>query len=340
MINKDNVVFKATIAIVIKALNEERFIGRSIKSALECISPFNGIVILADSGSADSTIEIAKSHPIKIVQLSELNERSCGLGAQLGYQYLDCEYVYILDGDMELKFGFLELAISLMEKDATLAGVAGVVEELGGGNYEFESRKSHGDGQKLGPQNSLDMGGLYRCKALKKIKYLTNKNLHSYEEKELGERLLSAGYRLERILSPSIRHYGKTDESLSLLFKRWHSHHIDGPGEWMRSKFFKSGFLKVAFYFKQLWIVIGSWLILILGIFSIFFTTKILILAITLNVFMLLWLIIKMRSVYLAVLAFIHLQIYSAGMIRGFFRPQKNPSLWIDSIVIPCNVKD
>jgi glycosyltransferase involved in cell wall biosynthesis len=325
---------------VIKALNEETFIERSIKSALECLSSFNGIVILADSGSVDKTIEIAKSQPVKIVQLSNLNERSCGVGAQLGYQYLDCEYVYILDGDMELKLGFLEVAIDLMQKDATLAGVAGVVEELGGGNYEFESRKSLGDGQELGSQNSLDMGGLYRCEALNKVQYLTNRNLHSYEEKELGERLSLAGYRLERISSPSVIHHGKTDESLSLLLKRWQSYHIDGPGEWMRSLFFKPGFLKVVLNFKQLWIVAGCWFIILLGILSIFFTTKILILALILHVLMILWLTMKKRSVKLAILAFIHLQMYAAGMIRGLFRAQKNPSVWIDSIVISGNTKN
>ena len=223
------------IAVVIKALNEERHITRSIESAMAAVACFGGEVILADSGSTDSTISIASSYPIKIVQLVNTAERCCGIGAQLGFQYVDADYVYILDGDMELLSDFLPQAVKSLEEDAQLAGVAGLVEELGGGNYEFETRKAMHDGRLIGSQEALDMGGLYRVDAIHKVGYLTNRNLHSYEEKELGCRLLRAGYRLERIAVSAIKHYGKTEESFELLMRRWASQHIDGPGEWIRA---------------------------------------------------------------------------------------------------------
>src|ERR1044072_9571827 len=100
-----------TVSIIIKALNEERHIGAAIESALAALRGIRGEVILADSASTDRTIEIARRYPIKIVQMTRVEDRSCGAGAQLGYQYSRGRYVWLVDGDMALKPGFLAAAI-------------------------------------------------------------------------------------------------------------------------------------------------------------------------------------------------------------------------------------
>lgn len=263
---------KAKVAIVIKALNEEKHIRKSVASAVAAVKPLGGVVVLADSGSQDQTVTIASEYPVTIVQLANRNERCCGIGAQLGYQFTACEYVYILDGDMEIDSDFLAQAISYMDSRPKLAGVAGLVEEHGGGNYEFEARKALQDGRVLGEQGALDMGGLYRGSALRQIGYLTNRNLHSYEEKELGLRLTNAGFTLERIALPAIKHYGKTENSMNLLWKRWKSHHIDGPGEWIRAMLGQEQCRTICWMFKQLWLVVISWVLLGLGLLALPFT--------------------------------------------------------------------
>jgi hypothetical protein len=82
--------------------------------------------------------------------------------------------------------------------------VAGSVEMDDASNYEFKSRKQrlhliypHGDTDHLGG------GGLYRRSAIE-IGYLTNLNLHGYEEAELGIRLQAAGYKLHRLDAPTL----------------------------------------------------------------------------------------------------------------------------------------
>ncbi|MGZ9713169.1 glycosyltransferase [Glaciimonas sp. GNP009] len=322
------------VAVVIKALNEERNIARSIESAIAAISTYSGEVILADSGSADATIEIAKRYPIKIVQLLDISERCCGIGAQLGYQFVNADYVYILDGDMELNSDFLKRAVDILEHSSGLAGVSGMVEELGGGNYEFDVRKAEQDGRLIGSQESLDMGGLYRVEAIKKIGYLTNRNLHSYEEKELGQRLLQAGYTLERIADPAIRHFGKTDESLRLLVRRWKTQHVDGPGEWMRTVWKTPNFFSVAVKFKQLWVIFFGWIALTISLAispSFWFPLA---LTIAAHSVLLLRLTFKRKSFGLACVGFIHLQFYTAGMVRGLFRRQVNPTAQINAHVL------
>jgi len=93
---------KVEISVIIKALNEEDNITRCIKSAKKAIKKLLGEIILADSLSTDKTISLAKKEKIKIVQLTNSKDRSCGVGPQLGYQHSQGKYIYILDGDIEL----------------------------------------------------------------------------------------------------------------------------------------------------------------------------------------------------------------------------------------------
>ena len=90
------------VSVIIKALNEEKRIAAAIESALHAIRTVGGEVILADSFSTDRTVEIAQAYPIRIVQLAHPEDRRCGVGPQLGYQHSRGEFVYILDGDMEM----------------------------------------------------------------------------------------------------------------------------------------------------------------------------------------------------------------------------------------------
>src|SRR5579872_4854938 len=100
-----------SISIIIKALNEERHIAAAIESALAAIEGIDGEVILADSASTDRTVAIAASYPVKVVSLRRMEDRSCGAGVQLGYQYSTGRYVCLIDGDMRLDRDFVAAAI-------------------------------------------------------------------------------------------------------------------------------------------------------------------------------------------------------------------------------------
>ena len=336
----DRLLFKARVAIVIKALNEEKHIQRCIESAVAAANAVSGVVILADSGSRDQTTAIASQYPISIVQLSDWSERCCGIGAQLGYQFADADYVYILDGDMELDEGFLPAALQFLNTHPQHAGVAGLVEEHGGGNYEFEVRKAQDDGRQLGLQSALDMGGLYRVAMLREVGHLTNRNLHSYEEKELGFRLSAAGFLLERIAIPAVRHYGKTDNSMTLLWRRWKSRHIDGPGEWIRSLVGTAQFWTVCRMFKQFWLVLFSWLFLLLGVMALGQTALPLSAALLLQLLFLLRFVQKNRSLRFGLIGFVNIHVSAAGMLRGLLRTQRDPGQYIAAVCLKsCSEK-
>jgi len=224
------------LSIVVKALNEEANIARAIESSLRTIEEVgSGEVILADSLSTDRTIDIARGYPIRVVQLTHGEDRCCGVGAQLGFEIAQGEFIYILDGDMEFEPGFMAAAIACMESDPGIGGVGGKVREMVLANEEFRKRATKiTPHMQPGRVDRLNMGGLYRRAALEQSGYFTNRNLHACEEFELAARLNAGGWRLRRLAVPAVRHYGHAVSSYRLLLRRLRTKYLCGYGEILR----------------------------------------------------------------------------------------------------------
>ena len=115
---------RPTVSIIIKAFNEERHIAGAIESALAALAGIGGEVILADGASTDRTIAVAERYPIKIVRLDNAADRSCGAGAQLGFQYSRGEFICLMDGDMRLRRPFVAAGHLCLRIAASLAVMA------------------------------------------------------------------------------------------------------------------------------------------------------------------------------------------------------------------------
>lgn len=226
------------ITIGIKALNEERRVAEAIESALAAIDGMDGEVILADSGSSDRTVEIARAYPIRVVQLGDGEARCCGAGAQLAFQNARGEYFYILDGDMSLDPDFIRAGIAWLEAHPKAAAVGGNVREMNTEAAEFEIRANEvakAAGWRAGPVDRLDCGGLYRVAAIREVGWFADRNLHAFEEFELGARLVARGWTLERIDRPAVDHYGHQASGYALLLRRFRSGYAGAPGEVLRA---------------------------------------------------------------------------------------------------------
>lgn len=325
---------KVEVGIVIKALNEQVHIEKSIQSALDSTKNMDAIVVLADSGSRDRTIELASRYDIRIVQLKDATEKSCGIGAQLGFQFMDCDFIYILDGDMELHAGFLEQGIAALKNDPQLAGVGGIVEEMGEGNYEFEKRKLVNDGAIAGTVESLDMGGLYKASVIQEVGYLTNRNLHSYEEKELALRVIEKGYRLERMKIKAVLHYGKTAPTGQLLAHRWKSRHLDGPGEMCRAYLRTSLAVKCLSQFWNIVIVAFSIAAAPFALVVLPWTLLPLLFFLLAHLLLFIRFFWKNKSVRNAMIAYLNINVIALAFLRGFWAQQKNPNQRIDAVIL------
>ncbi|TYL92021.1 glycosyltransferase family 2 protein [Bradyrhizobium rifense] len=226
------------ISIIIKTLNESANVARAIESGLAAVADYDGEVIVADSASVDETVTIAKHFPTTVAVLEDVSERSCGVGPQLGYQYCRGDYVYILDGDMELDADFIRKAITILDDQIEVAGVGGYIHEMRTDNLELKGRIKRF--QRAAKKGSTDVhclngGGLYRRLAISQAGYLSDRNLHAFEEYDLGARLRTKGWRLVRLEDKAVDHYSYAMGTWPLLWHRILSGRFLSAGELFRA---------------------------------------------------------------------------------------------------------
>ncbi|BDH46341.1 glycosyl transferase [Salmonella enterica subsp. enterica serovar Choleraesuis] len=313
-----------SITVSIKTLNEAEGIEKTIDSVRQQVSRYPHQIIIADSLSTDGTRELALAKDAMVVCLDNTQDRCCGVGHQLGWLYSEGDYLLLLDGDMELSPGFLDAAVAFLEEHPEYAGVAGSVEMDDAANYEFRSRKQRLHLiYPLGDTDHLGGGGLYRRSAIEKIGYLTNRNLHGYEEAELGIRLLAAGYKLHRLSAPYFRHASYTMPTFKMLAYRWKNGFLWAPGELLRNAWGKQHFA-AAFKIVRNELIFTIYLLLLL------------LALVTLNpviigiILMPLLLFIaakayKNKSLRDGIQSVINLSLFSAGLLRGVINTPKDP---------------
>jgi len=258
----------ATVSIVIKAFNEETGIARTIESCLAALEDLDGEVIVADCLSNDRTIEVASQYPITIVQLTNPGDRGCGAGAQLGYQHSSGEYIYLIDADMVLHRGFLKKALTTLGENTTVAGVGGILREMNFVNEEFQLRALRRQPHLAsGLVDRLNGGGLYRRAAIESVGYFADRNLHSYEEFDLGLRLRAKHWSLVRLGEPAVDHYSYLSGGYELLLLRASTGYARGLGELLRISIGQP-YIREALRLRALppSILAGLWLLFLLSI--------------------------------------------------------------------------
>ncbi len=241
------------ITFIIKALNEENNIAACIESCIREAIPYTSEIILVDSLSTDNTVNIAKKYPIKIVQFSHIGDINCGATAQLGYQHAKGQFIYIIDGDMELCPDFIEQALTFLKKNEVYAGVGGILVDTQAFSEEDKRRiEMYKQIKGTLEVSHLGGGGLYRRSAIETVKYFSHQGLLAFEEAELGVRLSCAGWKMARIDSNSVLHTGHSESGFQRLKRQWHNGRLGAHGTFIKSSFNEMWRNKV---FKQLWFV-------------------------------------------------------------------------------------
>lgn len=228
---------KPFLSIVIKTFNEEAKIARAIESALKVEAEIGKPVqiVVADSLSTDHTVEIAGRYPTTIVQFTDPSERGCGAGVELGFRHARGEWVYFLDGDMEIMTGFFTEALQALAADPQLAGVGGAVLDTQVSNAIDRVRINNKAVSRSGPCHWLEGGGLYRLSAIAAAGgYAADRNLKGYEEAELGMRLRAAGWTLRRLSRIAVTHTGHAVGTWALLARHWRSRRAMSGGVLLR----------------------------------------------------------------------------------------------------------
>ncbi len=329
------------VSVIIKALNEESRIAAAIESALTAVSSLTGEVILADSGSSDRTLAIASTYPIRIVQLLDPHERSCGIGPQLGFQHSQGEYLYLMDGDMQLQAGFLPQALSFLAQHPEVAGVGGGLLECNQASLEYRERTlrmTHSEAHRLpGPVDRLDGGALYRRRAIAEVGYLSDRNLHSYEEFDLAARLRAQGWKLWRLPVDAVSHHGHTAPALRLMWRRWRSGYACGTGELLRAAFGQPWWRLVLRDLRELRLyaaVLAGWIVLACAALVPGPWLQRVSLVLGLMLVPVAGMAARKRSLRRAAYAVLSWNVHAAGLLRGLVRQRRPPQRTIASRIL------
>ena len=326
-----------TVSIIIKALNEERHIAAALESALAALAGLDGEVILADSASTDRTVAIAKTYPITIVRLDRIEDRSCGVGAQLGFQYSRGEFLFLMDGDMRLHPAFLATAVRFLRNNQAVAGVGGAVINKDVANLEYAQRVARFDpDSRVGAVTRLGGCGLYRRAAIEGLGYVTDRNLHGGEELDLGSRLHAAGWLLARIDHPAVEHYCHVGNPYRLLWQRIRTRNAWGPGELIRAAIGRPqfGFVVRSDRNSQLCGMVAVWWGAIAVIAATGSGASALLAITALVVLPFAVMAARWRSLRNALYSLAVWNAQALCFLPGFLRARKPPAGWIDSTVV------
>jgi glycosyltransferase involved in cell wall biosynthesis len=324
------------LSVVIKALNEAGKIEACLRSVIAATDPATTEIIVADSLSDDATVALASRFPVKVVQLARIEDRGCGSGGQLGFQYARGKRLLMIDGDMELAPDFLAAGNAALDADPKLAGVAGLVVER---VMTLEFQRRHQKPALTATPGLLDhlaCGGLYRMEAIQPLGYFTDRNLHAFEEFDLGLRLTAAGWRMRRLGQPSVYHYGHATAAFPLLLKRWKTRYLHGHGELLRSKWGTEFWWRCLLGASLSFSVVIWWAVLLALLAGTLFSPlpKIcgMAFALVLAAPVLLQCLRK-RSIRMGLYSVALINFHAAGLLAGLFAPRIDPRQRIDSIV-------
>jgi glycosyltransferase involved in cell wall biosynthesis len=324
------------LSVVIKALNEAVKIETCLRSVIAATDLATTEIIVADSLADDATVAIAARFPGKVVQLAKIADRGCGSAAQLGFQHARGRRLLLLDGDMELDPAFLAAAHAALDADPKLAGVAGLVVDRVM-TLEFQRRNQKPDRTaKPGLLDHLNGGGLFRMEAIQPLGYFTDRNLHAFEELDLGLRLTKAGWRLRRLDQPSVYHYGHATAAFPLLIRRWKTRYLHGHGELLRSKWGTDLWWRCFRGARLSFAVILWWGGLLALLAGAFFAPRAGLCAAALAVLLLgpaLLQCLRKRSLVMGLYSIALVNFHAAGLLAGLLTPRIDPKQRIDSTI-------
>ncbi|HEY5063485.1 MAG TPA: glycosyltransferase [Xanthobacteraceae bacterium] len=328
---------RPTVSIIIKAFNEERHIAGAIESALAALAGIGGEVILADGASTDRTVAIAEKYPVKIVRLDNAADRSCGAGAQLGFQYSRGEFICLMDGDMRLRQSFVAAGIRALRDNPMLGGVGGAVINHDADNLEYAQRVRRFDpDRRPGPVTRLGGCGFYRRAAIAAVGYCTDRNLHGGEELEMAARLRVANWTLARIDCAAVDHYCRTGNPYRQLLRRIQTRNACGPGEIIRAAIGRPQFGYVARNDRNSMLcgLVGLWWCSIAAVLLFGSGVWALLAAAALLLLPFAAMSLRWRSLRDGIYSVTAWNTHALCFLPGFFSPRKPPVNWIASSAI------
>ncbi len=238
------------VSAVVVARNEAatlRICLTAVRRALDALG--GGDILLVDSASSDSTARVGTASGCRVITVRKAARICPSAMRRLGASRTESRYILFLDGDCELESEFLPAALQAMEADPLLGVVAGRRRDFyrTGQALLPASAEYYGDHGALRAGLLPTYGGcaLYRRRALDEAGSF-DPFLRAKEEEDLAQRITAAGYRIEVIPVPMIRHMTVPRESFRRLLRSLRHGFYLGRGQAARI-FLSRGEVRAAF---------------------------------------------------------------------------------------------
>ena len=323
------------LSCVIVAKNEERNIARCIESLLKHTEGVKGReILLVDSCSTDGTVEIAKQYPISIVQLGRDWQHSPSAGRFTGVNNVTGKYVLIIDGDMELRDGWIGPALKFMEEHPNTGSVVGkhldVVLQKGN-TYAAPQA----DIMTQGRTTAEEVDYVWGCSIFRREALLKVGNFHPYlraeEEAEVSYRLKRQGFALYFFPGDAVYHYcisPTTNVVIQETIRRIKGNLWAGMGD-MLSWSLRKGYYSIIW--KRFRVYFGFQfflLIILMGAICSLILKKYFLSVLFVSLFpsFIFFMCLKKKSVYRGLLSVVNIGIISINLVVGLFRKVKDIS--------------
>ncbi len=316
-----------SVDIVVIGRNEGDLLRKALESSMRIAEEYAKLgnprpeIIYVDGQSTDGSLELAKSLGVKVCIVKQRPNPAAG--RHTAFQYCKAEYVFFLDGDMEVYSDWLPRAVSFLESNNDIAGVAGYCDwEVYEGDRVVRI-PNHSGIKKFGELVTTDVGGafLYKRSVLQETGDFDPTMIRNGEF-ELYLRILAKGYKLAYLTIPMCVHRDKKGNmGLSFVKRTLLTKNVFIPGVVARKAPKTKSTYEILFkrYWLYLWHLISILIICCMLLtlnFQISIKLTILILTIS-QLFYTHW-IYKNKSLVRTVVSLFTINIYIISFIIGY----------------------
>jgi len=205
------------LAVVIIGRNE----GSRLLRCLRSVQDHSAVTIYVDSGSTDGSVELASSLGAQVLELEHGTGFTAARARNAGFRSLivahpEIEFVQMIDGDSELREGWLETAVATLRRSPNLALAFGRCRERYPERTIYNALCDDEWNVPVGEAAGCGGNCMFRVAALKSVAGF-NENMIAGEEPDLSMRLRKKGWKLLCIDAEMVTH----DADMSQFSQFW-----------------------------------------------------------------------------------------------------------------------
>lgn len=254
------------LGVVVPCYRQERFLPRTVAAIERALGTrdWQGALVLAASAS-DRLPPLSPRW--KVISPPVTRPLTPGAARMLGFAACGGDWVLFPDADVETDAAWVAAAIGTAEREPSLAGLGGRLEEwfIEGGRERPGVRDMYGVGEGERAVGYLATLAFYRRDALIAAGGY-EVLLNSEEDFELGLRLRGLGLELRSLGMRAARHWSAPRPTLGELARRWRTGLCFGQGQVLRLYLGRPGFGTLLRRQSLYLAALAMWMLVALGL--------------------------------------------------------------------------